>query len=125
MKKFFWIIAGCTGITALTILGLLYKNEQWRKIFPPCPFFKWTGIYCPGCGSTRATYYLLHGDLAGVFRSNPLYLPAFLFILAMVIFPEKITVRWYWGCLVVVILYWIMRNLPWFPFILLAPSPLR
>jgi uncharacterized protein DUF2752 len=29
----------------------------------PCPFFHVVGIPCMGCGLTRATYFLLHGDL--------------------------------------------------------------
>ena len=31
-------------------------------IYPPC-FFHWlTGLYCPGCGSTRCLHALLHGN---------------------------------------------------------------
>mgnify|MGYP003801095493 CR=1 FL=1 len=29
--------------------------------FPSCPFYAITGLPCPGCGSTRATIYLIHG----------------------------------------------------------------
>ncbi|HEX8505093.1 MAG TPA: DUF2752 domain-containing protein [Hymenobacter sp.] len=29
--------------------------------FPRCPFYVLTGLYCPGCGSQRATHALLHG----------------------------------------------------------------
>ena len=31
-----------------------------------------TGIYCPGCGSLRATHDLTHGDLAGALQRNPI-----------------------------------------------------
>jgi hypothetical protein len=29
----------------------------------PCPFHAATGWWCPGCGLTRATHHLLHGDV--------------------------------------------------------------
>ncbi len=38
----------------------------------PCAFARATHLPCPGCGSTRAVHALLHGDLAGVMRFNPL-----------------------------------------------------
>lgn len=37
-----------------------------------------TGFECPGCGSQRAFHQLLHLNIAGAFRQNPivvLYLP--------------------------------------------------
>ncbi len=30
---------------------------------PPCVFLRLTGLYCPGCGGTRACIALLHGQL--------------------------------------------------------------
>jgi hypothetical protein len=45
-----------------------------------CPFHELTGWWCPGCGATRATWLLLHGDLGGVVRHNVLYLPALAFL---------------------------------------------
>jgi hypothetical protein len=45
-----------------------------------CPFHAATGWWCPGCGATRATWLLLHGDLGGVVHHNLLYLPALVFL---------------------------------------------
>lgn len=42
----------------------------------PCLFARVTHVPCPACGSTRAVYALLRGDLDGVFRGNPLGLVA-------------------------------------------------
>lgn len=39
-------------------------------VFVPCPFRTLTGWWCPGCGLTRATHYLLRGQLADAFRFN-------------------------------------------------------
>lgn len=39
---------------------------------PLCPTATLLGIPCPGCGLTRATFALLHGDLHGALRLHPL-----------------------------------------------------
>lgn len=39
----------------------------------PCVFHRLTGLYCPGCGNTRAVLALLRGDLAGMLRWNLLF----------------------------------------------------
>ena len=96
-----------------------------RRFFPVCPLYYLCHIYCPGCGSTRATYYLLHGDFPGVFRSNPIYLPV-LCVAALMIFLPRVMLRprIVWSCVAVIFLFWILRNLPWYPFTLLAPAPM-
>lgn len=48
---------------------------QHRFKIPPCPFHSITGLYCPGCGSTRALGYLVHGRLLNSLRYNPLVFP--------------------------------------------------
>ncbi|MGL5683791.1 MAG: DUF2752 domain-containing protein [Marinifilaceae bacterium] len=40
--------------------------------FPPCPFYKLTGLQCPGCGSQRAIHSLLNGNITQAFGYNPL-----------------------------------------------------
>ena len=37
----------------------------------PCPFHAITGLYCPGCGGTRAVIALLHGRLLSSFLYHP------------------------------------------------------
>lgn len=44
---------------------------------PACPFFATTGLWCPGCGLTRATHALLQGHIATAFGFNALF-PLFL-----------------------------------------------
>jgi hypothetical protein len=39
---------------------------------PLCPTATLLGVPCPGCGLTRATFALLHGDLQGALRLHPL-----------------------------------------------------
>jgi hypothetical protein len=45
--------------------------------FVPCPFHGLTGLWCPGCGLTRATHQLLNGNLVGALSRN-LLLPIML-----------------------------------------------
>jgi hypothetical protein len=40
--------------------------------FPLCPMASSLGIPCPGCGLTRATLALLHGDVHTALRFHPL-----------------------------------------------------
>ncbi|MDR4007522.1 MAG: DUF2752 domain-containing protein, partial [Ruminococcus sp.] len=37
---------------------------------PPCYIHQFTGLYCPGCGATRAVYALVHGDILLSLRQN-------------------------------------------------------
>jgi hypothetical protein len=46
----------------------------------PCPLHALTGIDCPGCGATRATWFLLHGDLGDALRANLLLVPVGLWL---------------------------------------------
>ena len=104
------------------------------QLFPQCPFHAVTGGYCPGCGSQRALHNLLHLNIAGVVSYNFLFLPAALLLLYHYIHPVlnrifawKLPNLLYkkqtpWIILIVVILFWILRNLPWFPFSVLAPG---
>jgi hypothetical protein len=46
------------GATALLLLLFSSGVASW-----PCPFLHLTGIPCPGCGLTRATYFLMRGDV--------------------------------------------------------------
>lgn len=39
---------------------------------PLCPTAFFFGVPCPGCGLTRATLALLHGDFAAALRFHPL-----------------------------------------------------
>jgi hypothetical protein len=54
-RKFAFAISSVALVQLM--LGLL-KLPGWQ-----CPFFHALGIPCPGCGLTRATVSLFHGDL--------------------------------------------------------------
>lgn len=100
--------------------------------FLPCMFRAFTGFYCPGCGLTRMLHALAHFDLARAFAMNPLAMALLSLspllaawklgwqprLLAPLVGVLSMPVFW----LVLLPGYWIARNLPWFPFTLLAPG---
>ena len=83
-----WLPAGpvrtACGLAAATAYVAAVDPSAGRSLVPPCPFHALTGWWCPGCGMTRATHHLLHGDLIAALRFNAL----FPFVLALV------TVAW-------------------------------
>ena len=123
------LVAGVAGGLAM----LYVWDPATTGMYPPCPFRALTGYYCPGCGSTRATHQLLHGHVGNALRLNPLMvisLPLLAYAVAAAKWPgiqvgwiRRITSTpaWPLAILVVVVLYWLLRNLPIEPFSWLAP----
>lgn len=122
------------GVWVASVLAfVLYQNGPHAAWLPGCLFHHLTGFACPGCGMTRATHAALHGHLGEAFRFNPL---------GMVLFPaallgggleltgwmrgKALPVRLLisgsgaWWLIGVVLAFWVMRNLPLWPFSLLA-----
>ena len=67
----------------------------------PCPFQRFTGLYCPGCGGTRALKALLHGDLLLSLQYHPLVLYTAVVVAAELLSLAVARVtknpRWYLG----------------------------
>jgi hypothetical protein len=59
---------------AVMLLGSGAFALAVRADFPLCPLAGSFGIPCPGCGLTRATLALFHGDLRGALHIHPLVL---------------------------------------------------
>lgn len=108
-------------------------NPAGQDWMPKCPFHSITGLHCPGCGSQRAIHDFLHGNIIEGFQHNFLmglgFLVLFykLFLLFRAKFyPDKKTNLLYnpktpWIILVLILSFWILRNLPFAPFTYLAP----
>jgi hypothetical protein len=74
------LAGGIGGAAAAATAVVLYDPFATHAV--GCPFHAATGLYCPGCGSTRAAWLLLHGDLAGAVAHNLLFLPAVAYLVA-------------------------------------------
>lgn len=124
----------------LTGLALLYHrwNPAEASVFPPCLFYRATGFHCPGCGSQRAAHQLLHGELRQAARHNLLLVLALPLLLCTGVvsltngFRKKktdlafLSSRTFLFCaLAVVLAFGLLRNLPFAPFLYLAPSGVK
>jgi len=100
---------------------------------PKCPLYATTGIYCPGCGSQRATHDLLHLHFLQAAKQNILFIIGLALIIYhyVVLGINKIFNK-NWNSLlnhprvpmiilIVVSVFWILRNLPMEPFKWLSP----
>ena len=117
----------CTMHSIWQINSLMDLVETFRKL--PCVFRMFTGLYCPGCGGTRAVKALLRGQIGMSLYYHPfvLYLTVWIGfeVLVWLIhiirrwsgktdwWKERFLLRYrYWaiGGLAVILLNWIIKN---------------
>jgi hypothetical protein len=111
---------------ALAGVGGLYLVDPAHHEIYPCVLHATTGLQCPGCGGLRATHQLLHGHLGTAWSLNPLavlLLPVYALLAGQIgsglirgrglqcTSPRPALV---WLGLGALILFGILRNLPWF-----------
>ena len=115
-----WAAAALLGLAAAAVL--FFFDPAVTRIFAPCPFHSLTGYHCPGCGSLRAVHALLHGELRAAFALNPLMVLSIPFLGLLAWKPRWALQVWVpWTAMALLIAYGIARNLPFWPFCLLAP----
>ncbi|CAN5890771.1 DUF2752 domain-containing protein [soil metagenome] len=104
------------------------------SFYPQCQLYQLTGLYCPGCGSTRCLHALIQGQFAEAAQKNMI---AFVVLPLAGAFAAFWSLRWVIGrplvwrygispktgviLVGILITFGILRNLPWHPFSLLAP----
>jgi hypothetical protein len=94
-----------------------------------------TGLHCAGCGGTRATHALTNLEAGVAFRKNPLLVILLPFLVVGVVLESAAWVigkgyrgprvrlpgQLAWSLPVIIIGFCILRNIPGWPFELLAP----
>lgn len=128
-----------TGVTLLGAVLFIYRiNPEKNPFVPACSFYYFTGLYCPGCGMTRALHAALHCHFSEAFSYNAMWPVITMFIAAALYIwfyylwagknPFTSINRFLgkhpeagWIFVTVLFTFWIMRNIPVFPFTLLAP----
>jgi hypothetical protein len=115
------VAVAAAAVSVAMLVALVDPNEPGH--YPTCPFLALTGHPCPGCGSLRALHALAHGDLAAAVGRNLLVVAAVpLLGLAWARWtrrawggrprPSLAHPAWVWTLLVVVLGFWLLRNLP-------------
>jgi len=118
-----WAIAAAIGVALAGAAAVLFTFDPVAsKLYPPCPLHAATGLYCPGCGSRRAILRLLHGDLGGACSRHPLMIASLPFLAFLGLRRSWALRPWLpWVALVILLSYAVLRNIPTWPFVLLAP----
>jgi len=120
-------------VVAASAASLYVSDPADLSGWAVCPFYVATGFHCAGCGTMRGLHVLLHGDVVGAVGFNPLTM----LLLPVFAYPFLSNVRLLvqgrplpkvalpgasiWVLLVVVLAFWVLRNIPVYPLTLLAP----
>lgn len=130
IKAFALRFGPAVGIAAWVLFAWMTVPSEYPNWYR-CVFHSTTGWYCAGCGSTRATHMLTHGEILASLRQNPLVLflgvPAAIWFLLKAVRPTHKWSNWLpgfsgWGVLCIVLVFWVVRNLPAGVFDVLRPS---
>jgi hypothetical protein len=130
-----WILLALVLFCAGAGLFVLYAFTPGLSAFyPPCVFNTVTGYHCPGCGTARGLHRLVHGDIRGALAMNAFTMLALPFIIYSItaevlkslysrpVLPlPRMPARAGWILFAAIMLFWILRNAPIYPFTLLAP----
>ena len=119
------VFAGLAGAAVL-----FFFDPTKNNFYPICQFHLVTGLYCPGCGATRASYQLLHGNFMAALQDNALFVVSLVALALRGVWylkerAYKRPVRFFippyalWTFLGVALVFVVLRNLPVFSF--LAP----
>ncbi len=125
------LVSAVTLAAAASLVLFLFDPAQYG-FYPRCFFHLTTGLLCPGCGSLRALHQLLHGHVAAAIHLNVLLVlgaPVAVWLAARSAFRNLNGQRqsldcnpaWLWATLVMVVLFGILRNLPFAHAAWLAP----
>jgi len=136
MRKPRWLRRSMPVAVAAMGMSVVVALATWNPSdysFPRCWFHWATGWHCPGCGCQRALHALAHGEWFHAIRYNlfvvlslPILLTGYLHW-TLQLYESDWQIRWrapgwwIWGFLVAMLLYTLLRNLPWHPFSWLAP----
>ncbi len=127
--RWFALVWAC----ACASVSLYATDASDLSLLPLCPVHALTGLYCPGCGSTRAFQHLLYGNIGSALRLNPLILlvlPILAYSFASFTLetfrgrplPKPAAGRFFTTLLIAVVMaFTILRNIPGRPSALLAP----
>lgn len=68
-------------LIAVAFVAAVFYLTGWKIPEYPCVMRSMLGLYCPGCGGTRAVFFLLHGQIGKSLFYNPVVCYAVGFLL--------------------------------------------
>jgi hypothetical protein len=125
------LVLGGAGLAGAAILRL--ANPVTAPFYPVCVFHQATGMHCPGCGTARALHALLNGRFVEALGYNPVatvLLPLLGVMTALELrrvwqgrepYVSRVAPWLAWGLVLLMAAFWVARNIPAYPFTLLAP----
>lgn len=128
-------LAAAAGAAAMAAgsAAVWYFDPSRENFFPICPLYRLTGFACPGCGMTRAFHALFHGDVLAALDFNALS-PVFALLLAFFFVSlslyavrgrglkmEMLRPQALWALFILLVVFGVVRNLPFYPFSVLFP----
>lgn len=134
------------GLVAIVLVGiacgayfLAVHVPTDDSFYPKCFLHSTTGLHCPGCGLTRSLHSALNGRFEQMLAYNifsvlllPLIAMGFFRVMRSFVFNNskkpnlvsRVASRFAPALLVLMILFFILRNIPVYPLTLLAPHEL-
>ena len=120
-RRWVWLALGVALMALLVVL--FWFNPARHSFYPFCAFHRMTGMQCPGCGGLRAAHHLLHGEVVTAFRFNQLVVLAAPFAVWFTLrrllrgpragkLSHRAQARWAWLAFGVLVVFWVVRNLP-------------
>ena len=123
-KIFFVIAIICMGLALIgAILCRFFHINPQHLGYVKDWFMERTGLYCPGCGGTRAVLYLLYGNIPMAFVYHPGVGYMALLLVVCVgsnllhvlskrkIQPLRASRLYFYGLIVVILVQWIIKNI--------------
>jgi len=124
--------AGAASVCAAVAL----RDPRDEGSFAICPWLFLTGTQCPGCGVLRSMNRLVGGDIEGALGYNVMWViavPVMIYSWFRWVLPSKFSnylpmlrpqlrIPAVVGIFVVLLLFGVLRNLPWEPFTWLHPT---
>lgn len=117
-----FFLIGLVLFFPLFAFGLWFGHTGYTRIGQmfACGFQRVTGFPCPGCGGTRAFYYLFRGEFFKSFLHHPAVLygmGAYLEFMALYLYRNyirktnrEIQIQYYlYGALFVIVLQWVVK----------------
>ena len=132
MKKRGYVLLIDAALMVL-VCALVIGWDSLAQLLPSCPIKERLGIYCVGCGGTRFVYHLIHGRPWIAFQNNPyLFIFAIYAVISVVamnvylitgrkVHSRIVNKKWMWFWIASGVVFFVLRNIPIFPFSCLAP----